>query len=298
MNWAQRIQRNPLLLLALGAVLILTAAILIWLNLSAARAPIDAATSATQAGEARIATQSVLFSTRTIQRGAIVGNDDVVLRGMVAPAPAGTFGDVAFVVGRVATSDILSGQVILGSALSADKIAAGVSALVQPGERAFSVRVGEDQIVGGFLRVNDRVDIFVTLPDSVYPKTAGATGSESDQSKSTLLLQNITVLAVGEKLVTGGPEAVNGVRTVTLAVAPEAVARLALADRLGKVALAIRNPSDKDVAPENSVGLPDLGLLSADARAEPAATNRTAVSQGHRITIYSGASTTTVTTAR
>lgn len=298
MSWAQRIQRNPLLLLALGAVLILTAAILIWVNLSSRRAPTDAAADAASSSEARFATQPILFSIRTIQRGSIVGDDDVALRGVVAPVPSGSFGDAASVVGRVATSDILSGQVVLASALSADKVAAGVAALVRPGERAFSVRVGEDQIVGGFLRVNDRVDIYVTLPDSVYPKASGAAGSEPDQSKSTLLLQNVAVLAVGEKLATGGPEALNGVRTVTLAVAPQAVARLALADRLGKVALAIRNPSDGDVAPESTVGLPDLGSMSADARAEPGATDKAAVSQGHRITIYSGASTTTVTTAR
>ncbi len=299
MSWAQRIQRNPLLLLALGAVLILTAAILIWVNLSNRRAPTDAAAGAAGSGEARIATQPVLFSIRTIQRGSIVGGDDVALRGVVAPAPGGTFSDVASAVGRVATSDILAGQVVLASALSADKVAAGVAALVRPGERAFSVRVGEDQIVGGFLRVNDRVDIYVTLPDSVYPQTSGAAGDEPDQSKSTLLLQNVAVLAVGEKLATSGPEALNGVRTVTLAVAPQAVARLALADRLGKVALAIRNPSDGDVTPESAVGLSDLGSMPADARAEPAATDKAAAApQGHRITIYSGASTTTVTTAR
>lgn len=298
MSFAQRIQRNPLLLLALGAALILAAAILVWLNVSARRAPADAARDAASSGQAQTATQSVLFSTHEIRRGAIVQADDVALRGMIAPAPAGTYGDAASAVGRVATIDILPGQIILGSALSADKVAAGVAALVEAGQRAFAVRVGEDQIVGGFLRVNDRVDVYATLPDSVYAQGSGVDGKESDQSKSTLLLQNIVVLAVGEKLVTNGPEAVNGVRTVTLAVAPEAVARLALADRLGKVALAIRNPSDKDIAPESTVGLSDLGTMSADARTEIAAPKKAVASSGHRITIYSGASTTTVTTAR
>lgn len=297
MSWAQRIQRNPLLLLSLGAVLILTAAILIWVNLSARRAPADAASGAARSSETLTETRTVLFSTRTIQRGTIVGDDDVALRGVVAPAPSGAFGDVASVVGRVATSDILAGQIVLVGALSADRLAAGVAALVRPGERAFSVRVVEDQIVGGFLRVNDRVDIYVTLPSSLYPKADGAAGKEGDQSKSALLLQNVPVLAVGEKLATGGAEALNGVRTVTLAVSPEAVARLALADRLGKVALAIRNPTDENAAPESTVSLIDLGSMSAGAGKERS-TDEADAARGHRITIYSGASTTTITTAR
>jgi pilus assembly protein CpaB len=203
-------------------------------------------------------------------------------------------------VGRVATTDIQPSQILLGDMLSADKVAAGVSALLPEGQRAFSIRVSEDQIIGGLLRVNDRVDVFVTLPGSVFPQSTSIDRREADQSRATLLLQDVAVLAVGEKLSTKGPDAINGVRTVSLAIAPDAVARLALADRLGKVTLAIRNPSDTAVTPESSVTLADLGsgtVASADATPAPTA-RKAAEAGGHRITIYSGANTTTVTTSR
>lgn len=299
MSLAQRIQRNPLLLLIVGAVLILSAAVLVWLNISARQAPQRTASEAARSAGSQTATQSVLFATHAIGRGSVIAADDIALRGVVSPAPAGALGDMSLAVGRVALVDILPGQLVLGNAISTDKVAAGVSALVGKGERAFSVRVAEDQIVGGFLRINDRVDVYVTLPDSVYPQATATEGKGSDQSKSTLLLQNVNVVAVGEKLATNGPDAINGVRTVTLEVAPAAVARLALADRLGKVALAIRNPSDNESAPETTVGLSDLANMATEGRVEPVAARKAeAPVSGHRITIYSGATTTTVTTAR
>lgn len=298
MSLAQRLQRNPLLLLGVGAVLILAAIVLVWLNLSNRGRPAEANRS--RPAENALSVQSVLVASRSISRGAVITNDDVALHGVVSPAPSGSLGDAAAAVGRVATVDILSSQIILNDALSAEKVAAGVSALLPEGERAFSIRVAEDQITGGFLRVNDRVDVFVTLPGSVFSENMLADRREADKSRATLLLQNVTVLAVGERLSTKGPEAVNGVRTVSLAIAPDAVARLALADRLGKVALAIRNPLDKTVAPESSVSLADLGtgtVAGADTVPEPVRKKADGTG-GHRITIYSGASTTTVTTSR
>lgn len=300
MRFVQRIQRNPLTLLFLGMALILAAIALVWVNVSTRHAGSREASAPAHASPERISTATILFAKQEIRRGSVVRSDDLQLREVAAPAPLGSFTDAPPVIGRVATSDILPGQIVLSGALSEEKVAAGVAALVATGERAFSVRVGEDQIVGGFLRVNDRVDVFVTLPGALRAQSADPAHGEGDQSKSALLLQNIAVLAVGEKLVTSGPDALNGVRTVTLAVTPNAVARLALADRLGRIALAIRNPSDREVAPQGLVGLSDLDSTSPDLRAVAASTVKKegAASPGHRITIYSGATTTSVTTDR
>jgi pilus assembly protein CpaB len=296
MSLAQRVQRNPLLLLIAGAVLIVAAVILVWLNVSARRAPAPVANeAASAAGNQSI--QQILVAARAIPRGATVSSEDLTTHGVASPAPSGSIADASAAIGRVAIVDILPSQIILGSALSASKQAAGVSALVAAGARAFSVRIAEDQIVGGFLRVNDRVDVFATLPDAVFPQNMAGGAKGADQSRSTLLLQNVAILAVGEKLETKGAEALNGARTVTLAVAPEAVARLALADRLGKLTLAIRNPADENVTPETTVSLSDLGTMTSEAPPAVAAAVP-AGSSGHRIIIYSGASTTTVTTSR
>lgn len=164
MRFVQRIQRNPLTLLFLGMALILVAIALVWINVSTRYANSREASAPAHASPEQISTASILFAKQEIRRGSAVGPDDLELREVAAPAPLGSFTDTPSVVGRVATSDILPGQIVIAGALSEEKVAAGVAALVAAGERAFSVRVSEDQIAGGFLRVNDHVDVFVTLP--------------------------------------------------------------------------------------------------------------------------------------
>lgn len=293
MSFVQRLQRNPLILLGVGVVLMLAAIILVVMNINNRHRSGNVANSTVQGAASGTQMQSVVVASRAIARGTAIAGDDVMLRGVASPAPSGSFAAASAVIGRVATVDILPSQIVLDGALSADKVAAGVSALLPEGQRAFSIRVTEDQIIGGFLRTNDRVDIFVTLPGSIFSKDTSADNREADQSRATMLLQNVVVLAVGDKLSTKGPDAINGVRTVSLAIAPEAVARLALADRLGKVSLAIRNPSDQTVAANASVGLADLGM-APEAEAPLAPAKKAAAPTGHRITVYSGAATTTV----
>jgi Flp pilus assembly protein CpaB len=139
----------------------------------------------------------------------------------------------------------------------------GIAAQVAPGERAFSIRVAEDEIVGGFLQSGDRVDIFATLPGSLFP--ARNAQSVPDRSQTLLLLQQIQVLAVGETRATKGAVQ-SGARTVSLSLTPTALARLALAQRFGKISLAIRNPHDAvKVAPEHAT-LADLVPLPGHAR--------------------------------
>lgn len=301
MGLAQRLQRNPLFLLVVGAVLIVAAIILVWLNISTQSASVGAASQAKAIAEDETSTTPILVAARAIERGETISPEDVKLHGIVAPVPAGSFTSASDAIGRVATINILPSQIIFGDALSFSRQDAGVSALVDTGARAFAVRIAEDQIVGGFLRVNDHVDIFATLPDAVFAQDMLGGRKGEDKSRTTLLLQDIGVLAVGEKLETKGAGALNGARTVTLAVTPDAVARLALAERLGKITLAIRNPADKDVASSTTVGLADLGTMTADARPievpVPGAA-KAASSSGHRITIFSGASVSTVTIPR
>ena len=174
---------------------------------------------------------------------------------------------------------------------------AGIAALVPPGQRAFAIRVVEEDIVGGFLQAGDRVDVFVTFPGTVYGgQQLGQ--NNVDRSKSALLLQDMQVLAVGPALSSSGTDVNSAARTVTVAAPPEALTRLALAGRLGHITLAIRNPSDRVLAPAEVVALEDLRpgatsaspSLKAEAEAERPA--------GHRITIYSGANQATVTAPR
>lgn len=298
MSFAQQIQRNPILLLGIGIVLIVAAVALIWLNLSARdAAPVQTAEPRSSNGLNEETAVGVLVAVRNIQRGQALSSADIVLRRMAGPAPAGSFSETAPVIGRVATVDIRASQIVFQDSLSADPAAAGIAALVPDGQRAFAIRVAEEDIVGGFLQAGDRVDVFVTLPGSVYGQQGGIGQRQGDLSKSTLLLQDMQVLAVGPELSSAGTEVQSGARTVSVAAPPEALARLALAGRLGHITLAIRNPSDRKTSQPEVVALEDLRPDTSSVAASEEKKVETAP-QGHRITVYSGASQTTVTAPR
>lgn len=297
MNLAQRIQGNPILLLGLGVALILAALALIWLNLSSRTATTTKpATQQEAEGLAAEGAVSVIVAARNVVRGEALSTEDLTRRKMEGPAPEGSFGDPASIVGRVATADIRVSQIVFGSSLSTDPAAAGLAALVPEGQRAFAVRVAEEDIVGGFLQAGDRVDVFATFPGAVYGQQSGIGQAKEDQSKSTLLLQDMQVLAVGAVLSGDNRDVNAGARTVTVAAPPEALAKLALAGRLGHITLAIRNPGDREIAPAELVALEDLRPRSSSV--DPAREVDAAGAAGHRITIYSGANQTTVTAPR
>lgn len=294
MSFAQRIQQNPGALVVLGVGLIAVALVLIWLNLSSRD---DAQIPSTAAVSDERVMADVLVAVRNVPRGRALLPEDMAVRRLEGETPAGSFSDKALVAGRIATSDIRASQIILSGNLSVDPASAGIAALVPEGERAFAIRVAEEDIVGGFLQAGDRVDVFVTLPGAVYGQQ-GVGQQNVDQSKSALLLQDMQVLAVGPELSPrdGGPQ--GAARTVTLAAPPPALARLALAGRLGQITLAIRNPGDREVAPAEIVALDDLQPGAAPVSERQGEEQPAAAPSGHRVTIYSGANQTTVITPR
>lgn len=297
MNLAQRIQRNPILLLGLGVALILAALALIWLNLSTRETSQTKIVASQENGLAAENAVSVVVAGRDVLRGQALTSDDLTLRRMEGPAPSGSFSEAGPVIGRVATSDIQVSQIVFSSSLSAEASDAGIAALVPDGQRAFALRVTEEDIVGGFLQAGDRVDVFVTFPGAVYGQQSGIGQAQEDQSKSALLLQDMQVLAVGAALSSDGGKANAGARTVTVAAPPEALAKLALAGRLGHITLAIRNPGDREIAPAELVALEDLRPGSSSV-SPPEREAEAKGPSGHRITIYSGASQSTVTTPK
>ncbi|WP_041535767.1 Flp pilus assembly protein CpaB [Parvibaculum lavamentivorans] len=301
MNLVQRMQRSPLLLLGLGIALIIAALALIWSNISSrdatsARAPAGVDDGRGLAAENAV---TVLVAARDVVRGQRISEADLGLRRMEGPAPSGSFADAQSAIGRVATDDIRSSQIIFQQALSSEPAAAGIAALVPEGQRAFAIRIAEEDIVGGFLQAGDRVDVFATFPGAVYGQQGGLGQREGDQSKSALLLQDMQVLAVGPALSHQAGQVNAGARTVTVAAPPNALARLALAGRLGHITLAIRNPGDREVAPGELVALDDLRPAGAAvAPVEAKSEGESGRPGGHRITIYSGANQSVVETPR
>jgi pilus assembly protein CpaB len=114
-----------------------------------------------------------------------------------------------------------------------------LAAVLTPGMRATSVGVDAVSGTAGLIWPGDHVDLILTeqIDDPNVPigkRFAGET-----------VLKDVRVIAIDQQLVqggnAGGPGAESaGSRTVTLEVTPEDAERVAVATRLGKLALAVR----------------------------------------------------------
>ncbi len=123
--------------------------------------------------------------------------------------------------------------------LTKGAIGSNLSSLIPPGMRAFAIRTPHIAAgVGGFIQPDDRVDVLLTTTSRDE-----ATGG----SVTTTLLQNIQILAVDQEM-DANPDGDKDVRltvkSVTLLVAPDQAAKLALATDKGLLNLSLRNHGD------------------------------------------------------
>jgi pilus assembly protein CpaB len=120
----------------------------------------------------------------------------------------------------------------------------GLAPMVKPGLRAISLNIGGAQSVSGMVEPNDRVDVLGTF---LFPSKTVAGEMEA---VTLTVLQNVTVLATGQKLAKdslgpGARRGSGGYSTVTLEVTPSEAELLVFAEQSkGRLSLSLRNPSD------------------------------------------------------
>jgi len=182
----------------------------------------------------------VVVAANDIPVGSKVADGDVKLvRFPVAVLPSNIFHLKTSVVGRGAILPIARGEFFLPNKLAGENAGSGMQSLIPPGMRAVSVRVNE---VIGFVVPGTRVDVLLT----------GNPSGASDQ-QTTTVLENVAVIATGQKLErnTAGEPQLTPV--ITLLVSPDDAQKLTLATSQGKIQLALRNPLDTKQQELNSV---------------------------------------------
>lgn len=196
----------------------------------------------------------VMVAAHPIPSGTVLAIQDIIPRPAAGTVPAGAYQSGETMVGRVTARGFAAGDLLLAVDLR-DAASLGIAAKLAKGQRAFSIRIAEDEIVGGFLQSGDFVDVVAVIPGTVF--AARTAGEVPDRSTSILLLQNVQVLAVGENLASTG-KAQTTARTVSLALNPDQASRLALAQRFGKVSLTTRRPGDETIIPAPAISLADI----------------------------------------
>jgi len=277
---------RPVVILPVALLLLAAAGGVMWSNL------IGHEDARSAPGPAVISTTTpVLVTASDIPRGRILGPQDVSIQ-MLAPAkaPAAALHRAEDAQGHMMLASLAAGMPILSSQISAEAVA-GLSARVPQSYRAYSVPVSEADIAGGFVQANDRVDLYLTLPSALFAESQDQ--KIGDRSKATLLLQNALVLAVGAKLKNDGSPT-PGVRTVTLALSADDLAKMALAARLGTISFAIRNPLDDTAGPASNADLSNL-LGEASAKAPERALGKISAEKSPAgIPFYAGRARTTL----
>jgi pilus assembly protein CpaB len=133
---------------------------------------------------------------------------------------------------------VLRDELLLEGKLAPTGAGVGLPAVIPEGMRAVSIRVDDVVAVAGFVGPGTRVDVLLTGD----PNRGRSTGSDETLTKT--ILENVQVLAAGQKVqpdAQGKPEKVN---VVTLLCTPEDAAKVTLAANEGRIQLVLRNPAD------------------------------------------------------
>ena len=177
--------------------------------------------------------EDVFVAADDLQVGTKIEDKD--LRGVRFPSaslPAGVFHIRSKVIGRGVVVPISRGEIILTNKLAGENAGFGLPALIPPGMRAVSVRVNDTTSVAGFVLPGTRVDVLLT----------GTPGGGDQQT--TTVLEDIAVLATGQKLERNAAGEPQTTPVITLLVSPDDAQKLTLATSQGHIQLTLRNPLD------------------------------------------------------
>ncbi len=122
---------------------------------------------------------------------------------------------------------------------------ATLSAVLQDGMKAVTVRVNDVEGVAGFVLPGDRVDVLVTRQQ------------EKESSSNDVVLQSVRVLAI-DQLADDRTDKPQVVKAVTLEVDTVSAQKLSLAASIGNLSLVLRKAGDSAEANNRRVTLTDI----------------------------------------
>jgi Flp pilus assembly protein CpaB len=138
---------------------------------------------------------------------------------------------------RAVITPLAANEPVLESKLAPKESGAGLAATIPEGMRAVSVAVNEVVGVAGFVTPGTMVDVLVT-----GRALGGGTAGQGDITRT--ILENIRVLAAGQKIEQDREGKPQTVAVITLLVTPDEATQLTMGATDGKIQLALRNTID------------------------------------------------------
>jgi pilus assembly protein CpaB len=193
--------------------------------------------------------RTIVVASRPLRFGDELGG--LSLREMPWPEnalPAGAFAKVAELLSgkRVVLMPIDANEAILASKITGPGQRATLSAMLQDGMKAVTIRVNDVEGVAGFVLPGDHVDVVLTRQ------------LDKDSGMNDVVIQNARVLAI-DQLADARAEKPSVVKAVTLEVDVTNAQKLALASAVGTLSLLLRKAGEVAEGTPRRVTLTDLG---------------------------------------
>jgi pilus assembly protein CpaB len=192
--------------------------------------------------------EEILVAAEDLQVGTKIEEKDIKsVHFPSADLPLGVFHFKNKVIGRGVVFPIARGEFITTNKLAGENAGSGLPSLIPPGMRAVSVRVNDTTSVSGFVLPGTRVDVLLT-----------GSPQGSSEPQTTTVLENVAVIATGQRLERNSAGDPQTTPVITLLVSPDDAQKLTLASNQGHIQLALRNPMDtrqQDLAAARSSSL-------------------------------------------
>ena len=215
-------------------------------------------------------TRAVVIASKSIPAGKKLEESDLAIKQLPAQAvPKDYPSSIDSLKGRLVKNTIGTDEVITEGRLVGKGAAGGLPIVIPLGHRAITIKVNEVVGVGGFISPGDHIDILSTLKNN-------------NEAYSRTVLQNVLVVAVGDKIFDPNnysdpqPKIVS---QVTFALLPKDAEKLALASETGQIHLVLRPLSEKELVTPPGANLEDVygyiasGNQAANIPIIPSSTN-------------------------
>jgi len=165
---------------------------------------------------------------------------------------------------RVVLMPMAANEPILNNKITGPGQSASLSAMLQEGHKAVTIRVDDVLGVAGLVTTGDRVDVLWTKVQS--------SSSRPDQTYNEVLLSGVRVLAL-DQIVEEEGKAENSragyAKAVTIEVATLQAQKVALAASTGKLYLALQSTGDNSANKTRRVTMSDLSVRLKSRRSTP-----------------------------
>lgn len=236
----------------------------------------------------------ILVATRQLPVGTIVGPDSFRFQPWPKELVEKAYflkdkTDVNTLVGTVVRYPITAGQPVTQGALVHPDDRGFLAAALGPGMRAVTVKVSQEQGVAGFVFPGDRVDVVLAQEISVKE---GSSYPDDKLFTAETIVSNVRVLATDQRFDAEDETGKTPVRTfgsVTLEATPEIAEKIAVAQDMGKLSLALRplaeSAGDLDAAiASGEINVPAKGGAAAEKKMLAEAAARPTASRGSATT--------------